>query len=69
MRLFKDYELMSVERSKIVKTMASSGTTGQSVSRIFLDRITAANQVKVLVKIVSNFTGTKRLPMLIIDTK
>jgi hypothetical protein len=68
-RLFKDYELMSVERSKIVKTMASSGTTGQSVSRIFLDRITAANQVKVLVKIASNFTGTKRHPMLIIDTK
>jgi len=68
-RLFKDYELLSVEKSQIIKTMTSSGTTGQNVSRIFLDRITSTNQTKVLTKIVSSFTGTKRLPMLIIDTK
>ena len=68
-RLFKDYDLLSVEKSQITKTMTSSGTTGQSVSRIFLDRITATNQTKVLTKIVSSFTGTKRLPMLIVDTK
>jgi len=48
--------------------MISSGTTGQSVSRIFLDRMTAANQTKVLTRITSDFIGTKRLPMLIIDT-
>lgn len=68
-RLFKDYELLSVKKSQIIKTITSSGTTGGSVSRIFLDRITATNQTKVLTKIASNFTGTKRLPMLIIDTK
>jgi len=68
-RLFKDYELSSVENSQIIKAMTSSGTTGQGVSRIFLDRITATNQTKVLTKIVSSFIGTKRLPMLIIDTK
>ena len=34
-RLFKENELVSVDRSKIVKTMTSSGTTGQSVSRIW----------------------------------
>ena len=67
-RLFKDYDLMSVDKSKIIKTMNSSGTSGQSVSNIFLDRVTSTNQTKVLTKIVSNFTGTKRLPMLIIDT-
>ena len=68
-RLFKDYDLLSVEKSQIIKTMTSSGTTGQSVSKIFLDRITSTNQTKALTKIVSSFTGTKRLPMLIIDTK
>ena len=68
-RLFKDYKLLSVDESNIIKTMTSSGTTGQNVSRIFLDRITAINQTKVLAKIVSSFTGPKRLPMLIIDTK
>ena len=69
MRLFKDYELLSVEKSQIIKTVISSGTSGHSVSRIFLDRITATSQTRVLTKIVSSFTGTKRLPMLIIDTK
>lgn len=67
-RLFKDYELSSVEKSEIIKTITSSGTTGQGVSRISLNRATATNQTKVLVKITSDFIGTKRLPMLIIDT-
>lgn len=68
-RLFKEYDLLSVDRSQVVKTMTSSGTTGQSVSKIFLDRDTAANQTKVLAKVVSSFIGKKRLPMLIIDSK
>ena len=68
-RLFKEYDLMSVDKSQIIKTMTSSGTTGQSVSKIFLDRKTSANQQRVLAKIVSDFIGEKRLPMLIIDTK
>lgn len=68
-RLFKDYELCSVAKENVVKTMTSSGTTGQKVSKIFLDRETSANQTKVLAKITSDFLGKKRLPMLIIDTK
>ena len=68
-RLFKDYDLLSIEESQIIKTMASSGTSGQGVSKIYLDRNTSTNQTKVLAKILSNFIGTKRLPMLIVDTK
>ncbi|MEI7481706.1 MAG: acyl-protein synthetase [Elusimicrobiota bacterium] len=68
-RLFKEYDLLSVDRSQVVKTMTSSGTTGQSVSKIFLDRGTAADQTKVLTKVVSSFIGKKRLPMLVIDSK
>lgn len=68
-RLFKQYELHSVPQNEIIKTMTSSGTTGQQVSKIFLDRKTSMNQTKALVKISSEFLGTKRLPMLIIDTK
>jgi len=68
-RLFKEYELLSVGRSDIIKTMTSSGTTGQQVSKIYLNRETATNQTKVLAKITSSFIGTKRLPMLVIDTK
>lgn len=66
-RLFKELELRSVPVENVVKTMTSSGTTGQAVSRIYLDRDTSANQQKTLVKIVSEFTGSSRMPMIIID--
>ena len=67
-RLFKESELRSCEKNDIVKTMTSSGTTGQQVSRIFLDRETSSAQQKCLTKIVSHFLGTKRVPMLILDS-
>ena len=66
-RLFKELELRSVSEEEIVKTMTSSGTSGQRVSRIYVDRKTAGYQQKTLVKIVSSFTGSARMPMLIID--
>lgn len=66
-RLFKELDLKSVPGQEVVKTMTSSGTTGQAVSKIYLDRATAANQQKAMVKIVSDFTGSGRMPMLIID--
>jgi phenylacetate-coenzyme A ligase PaaK-like adenylate-forming protein len=66
-RLFKEMELRSVPKEEVVKTMTSSGTTGQAVSRIYLDRTTAANQQKAMVKIVSDFTGSGRMPMIILD--
>lgn len=66
-RLFKKLELKSVSKDDIVKTMTSSGTTGQAVSRIYLDRTTSSNQQKAMVKIVSEYTGSGRMPMIIID--
>jgi phenylacetate-coenzyme A ligase PaaK-like adenylate-forming protein len=66
-RLFKELSLKSVPEEDVVKTMTSSGTTGQAVSRIFLNRETASNQQKAMVKIVSDFTGSSRMPMIIID--
>lgn len=66
-RLFKELSLKSIPDGDIVKTMTSSGTSGQRVSKIYLDRTTASNQQKVMVKIVSDFTGSGRMPMLIID--
>ena len=66
-RLFKELDLRSIAQDSIVKTMTSSGTTGQSVSKIYLDRNTASNQQKTMVKIVSEFTGSSRMPMIILD--
>lgn len=65
--LFKDIDLISVKPEEIVTTITSSGTSGQTVSKIYLDKNTAANQQKTLVKIFSAFTGKSRWPMLIID--
>jgi len=49
-RLFKDFALKSVPDNAILKTMTSSGTSGQAVSKIYLDKTTASNQTKVLAK-------------------
>lgn len=65
--LFKELDLLSVDKEDIFKTMTSSGTTGQAVSKIYLDKTTASNQQKTLVKIISSFTGSARMPMIIID--
>ena len=65
--LFKELELKSVPKEQVFKTLTSSGTTGQAVSRIFLDRDNASIQQKILVKIVESYTGAARCPMLIID--
>lgn len=66
-RLFKQYELKSVANKDMFKVLTSSGTTSQVVSKIILDRETAAHQSKVLVKIMQHYLGTQRLPMLIVD--
>lgn len=66
-RLFKELELKSVKQEDVIKTMTSSGTSGQAVSKIYLDRTTSSNQQKTMVKIVSEYTGSSRMPMIIID--
>ena len=38
-RLFKMFDLKSVNDEEIIKTMTSSGTSGQTVSKIFLELI------------------------------
>lgn len=67
-RLFKTFDLKSIPASEVVKTMTSSGTSGQQVSKIYLDRETSSRQTKTLSRIVSDFTGSGRMPMLIIDS-
>jgi len=67
-RLFKEFDLLSVGREEVFKIMTSSGTTGQRASRIFADRETAMLQQKVMLRILGDFWGKGRLPMLVVDT-
>jgi len=66
-RIFKKFDLKSVSEDKIVKKLVSSGTSGQELSKIYLDKKNANSQIRVLGKIMSTVLGNKRLPMLIID--
>ena len=65
--LFKTHALSSVADDAVVKVLTSSGTTGHSPSRIFLDAETASVQSAVLVKVAQRFLGKDRLPMVILD--
>tara|TARA_B100001057_G_scaffold493491_1_gene588022 strand:- start:389 stop:1459 length:1071 start_codon:yes stop_codon:yes gene_type:complete len=65
--LFKKFDLYSVKHSNIIKVLKSSGTSGSTPSKIYLDSFNSKNQTWVLTKIVENIIGKKRLPMLIID--
>lgn len=67
-RLFKNMELASISSEEVFKVLQSSGTTGQTPARILLDKQTSSRQSKVLVKILQQFIGKERLPMLIIDS-
>jgi phenylacetate-coenzyme A ligase PaaK-like adenylate-forming protein len=65
--LFKFEELLSIPRDQVAKVVTSSGTTSQQVSRVFLDRDTAASQTRALVTILQDFIGKDRSPMMIVD--
>ncbi|HVO97879.1 MAG TPA: hypothetical protein VMT15_07420 [Bryobacteraceae bacterium] len=66
--LFKTHALRSIPAERVFKTLTSSGTTGQAVSRIFLDQETASLQSVALSRIMMHALGGNRLPMLIADT-
>jgi phenylacetate-coenzyme A ligase PaaK-like adenylate-forming protein len=66
--LFKSHRLVSVADDRIFKTLTSSGTTGQQVSRVYLDSETAQRQTVALSRILQHVLGPDRLPMLVIDT-
>lgn len=67
-RLFKSHELKDMDDKDCFKIMTSSGTTGQAVSRVFLDKETALLQQKVLLRILSDIVGKKRHPLLMVDS-
>ncbi len=68
-RLFKLMDLKSIPDENIFKIMTSSGTSGQAVSKIFLDKESSIMQTRVLNHIVGSYIGKKRRKMLIIDSE
>lgn len=66
--IFKRRVLKSVDDAEVFKTITSSGTTGQTPSRVHVDRLTANRQTKALTAIMGEVLGRGRRPMLIVDT-
>jgi len=67
--LFKSTRLSSIDDDEIALTLTSSGTTGQRVSEIVVDKHTSTEQQKCLANSMSHVLGSKRIPMLVIDTE
>jgi len=66
--LFKTHRLSSVSAADEFKTLTSSGTSGQQVSQIVLDRETARRQTVALTRIMTHILGPDRLPMMLIES-
>ncbi|MER7333062.1 MULTISPECIES: acyl-protein synthetase [unclassified Micromonospora] len=65
-RLFKTRKLASVPDEQVIRVLTSSGTTGE-VSRIHLDRESAATQSRMLARTLGAVLGPRRLPMVVVD--
>ncbi len=68
-RIFKELEVKSIPDEDVFKIMMSSGTGGQVQSKIYLNKENAILQQKVLLRLLGDFVGTKRLPMLVVDSR
>src|SRR6185312_3481203 len=66
--IFKNHELKSITNDEVFKVLTSSGTSGSTPSRIFLDKDTANLQTKALSNIMQYVIGKDRLPMIIVDS-
>ncbi len=65
--LFKEFDLATVPREQIVRTLLSSATTGASPSRIPLDKATGKLQTRGLAAILKDTLGGHRRPFLVLD--
>ncbi len=61
--LFKSHELRSISAEQVFKVVTSSGTTGDAVSRVYLDAAAARLQTRCLAGIMTHWLGRSRLPM------
>ncbi len=65
--IFKRLELASVPQEKVVRTLTSSATSSQIPSRIVLDQVTRARQIRALTSILMHRIGGQRRPFVVLD--
>ena len=65
--IFKSMHLSSTLSTKVIKTLKSSATSGQTPSTIFLDKETSKRQMQTLVWFLSHRLGKNRRPFIVMD--
>ena len=65
--MFKEFRLTSCSEAEVARELNSSSTSGQSPSRIFLDKATLRRQARSLVSILKAYLGARRRPYLVLD--
>ncbi len=65
--VFKHFTLRTCAESEVVRVLHSSGTTGQTPSRIYLDKTTLHRQRRALIAILQSYLGARRRPYLVLD--
>lgn len=65
--MFKHFLLSAVPPSDVVRELHSSSTTGQTPSRIVIDKTTAFRQTRALTSILKEHLGGQRRPYLVLD--
>ncbi len=65
--VFKHFALRTCAENEVVRELHSSGTTGQTPSRIFLDKATLHRQRRALISILQSYLGSQRRPYLVLD--
>jgi phenylacetate-coenzyme A ligase PaaK-like adenylate-forming protein len=64
--LFKNNNLISISKKKIIRQLVSSGTSSNNRSKINIDLENSKNQIKTLQKISSEYLGKDRMHMAIL---
>lgn len=67
--MFKHFDLRTCSEENVVRILNSSSTTGTSPSKIYIDKETSIRQSNGLIITLTNFLGSYRRPMLVIDSK
>jgi hypothetical protein len=65
--MFKHFLLSAVPSAEVVRELHSSATTGQTPSRIVIDKTTAFRQTRALASILKEHLGGQRRPYLVLD--
>lgn len=67
--MFKYFDLITCKEENVVRILNSSSTTGDSPSKVYIDKATSVRQSRGLISTLTSFLGSYRRPMLIIDSE